>query len=158
MENIKTSNWQWQQSTAIDRIKYENNEISDEQQISDICNYHFASIGDKLSRNIAQTQLSAKETLRSFNILPCKPKFTFKMVTSIEVYDIFNPIHTGLFWPVQYWGKGEGVFHLHTLTPLSFKLDDSNVVQNYFGVGSIFWSKKNRDQNNNDVTMTSSLL
>ena len=54
-------------ATAIDRIKYENKEISDEQQISDICNHHFVSIGDKLSGNITQTQLSAKETLRSFN-------------------------------------------------------------------------------------------
>ena len=42
--------------------------------------------------------------------------------------------------------------------PLSFKSDDSNFVQNYFGVGSIFWDKKNRDQLDNDVTMTSSLL
>ena len=44
------------------------------------------------------------------------------------------------------------------VTPLSFKSDDSNFVQNYFGVGSIFWGKKNRDQIDNDVTMTSSLL
>ena len=50
------------------------------------------------------------------------------------------------------------VFSLHPVTPLSFMSDDSNFVQNYFGVGSIFWGKKNRDQINNDVTMTSSLL
>ena len=74
-------------ATAIDKIKYENNEISDEQQISDICDHHFVSISDKLSRNIAQTQLSAQETLRSFNALPSKPKFTFRLVTPIEVYD-----------------------------------------------------------------------
>ena len=49
-----------------------------------------------------------------------------------------------------------GGFHLHPVTPLSFKSDDSNFVQNYFGVGSIFWGKKNWDQINNDVTMTSS--
>ena len=41
------------------------------------------------------------------------------------------------------------------MTPLSFKSDDSNFVQNYFGVGSIFWRKKNWDQIDNDVTMTS---
>ena len=79
-------------ATAIDRIKYENNEISDEQQISDICNHHFVSIGDKLSRNIAQTQLSAKETLGSFNALPSKPKFTFKLVTPVQVYDILKKL------------------------------------------------------------------
>ena len=50
------------------------------------------------------------------------------------------------------------VFHLHPVTPLSFKSDDSNFVQNYFGVGSIFWGKRNWDQIDNDVTMTSSLL
>ena len=60
-------------ATAIDRIKYEGNGIGDEQQISDACNHHFVSIGDKLSRNNTQTQLSAKETLRSFNALPPEP-------------------------------------------------------------------------------------
>ena len=79
-------------ATAIDRIKYENNEISDEQQISDICNHHFVSIGDKLSRNIVQTQLSAKETLRSFNALPSKPKFAFRLVTPVQVYDILKKL------------------------------------------------------------------
>ena len=49
-------------------------------------------------------------------------------------------------------------FHLHPVTPLSLKLDESNFVQNYFGIRSIFCNKKNRDQINNDVTMTSSLL
>ena len=85
---------------AIVRIKYEGNEISDEQQFSEACNDHFVSIGDKLSRNIVQTQLSAKETLRSFNALPSKPKFTFKLVTPIQVYDIlkklFNSKATGI--------------------------------------------------------------
>ena len=51
------------------------------------------------------------------------------------------------------WG-----FHLHPVTPLSLKLDDSNCVQNYFGAGSVFLGKKNVDQIDNDVTMTSSLL
>ena len=64
---------------------------------------------------------------------------------------IFNPIHTGLFCT-------GGVFHLHPVTLLSFKSDDSNFVQNYSRIGSIFWDKKNRDQIENDVTMTSSLL
>ena len=32
----------------------------------------------------------------------------------------------------------EGVFHLHPETPLSFKSDNSDFVQNYVGVGSIF--------------------
>ena len=53
---------------------------------------------------------------------------------------------------------GKGVFHLHPVTPLSFKSDDSDFVQNYFGVESIFWGKTNWDQIDNDVTMTSSLL
>ena len=68
------------------------NEISDEQQILDACNHHFVSIGDKLSRNNVQTQLSAKETLRSFNALPSKPKFAFKLVTPIQVYDILKKL------------------------------------------------------------------
>ena len=56
------------------------------------------------------------------------------------------------------WCSTGGVFHLHPVTPLPLKSDDSNFVQNYLGVRSIFWFKKNRDQIDNDVTMTSSLL
>ena len=49
-------------------------------------------------------------------------------------------------------GGGRVVFHLHPVTPLSLQSDDSNFVQNYFGVRSIFCDKKNRDQIDNDVT------
>ena len=44
-----------------------------------------------------------------------------------------------------------GFFHLHPVTPLSLKLDHSHFVQNYFGVRSIFCSKKNWDQIDNDL-------
>ena len=67
-----------------------------------------------------------------------------------------NPIHYCAFLAgVVPW---KGVFHLHPMTPLSLKSDDSNFVQHYFGVGSIFWGKKNRDLIDKDVTITSSLL
>ena len=56
------------------------------------------------------------------------------------------------------WCSTGGVFHLHPVTPLFFKSDDSNLAQNYSGIGSIFWGKKNRDQIDNNVTMTLSLL
>ena len=69
-----------------------------------------------------------------------------------------NFIITGAFLAGVAPGGGGGVFHLHSVTPLPFKSDDSNFVQNYFGVGSIFWGKKSRDQIDSDVTMTSSLL
>ena len=71
---------------------------------------------------------------------------------------IFNPIHTGIFGWCSTGLGGWGVFYLHSVAPLSFESDDSNFVQNYFGLGSIFWGKKNRDQIDNDVAMTSSLL
>ena len=51
-------------ATAIDRIKYENNEISDEQQISDICNHHFVSIGDNSVVDITKN----KGNLRPSNL------------------------------------------------------------------------------------------
>ena len=34
------------------------------------------------------------------------------------------------------WCSTGGVFHLHPVTPLSLKSDNSNFVQNYFGVRS----------------------
>ena len=39
-----------------------------------------------------------------------------------------------------------GAFHLHPVTHLSLKSDDSDFVQNYFGVGLIFCSKKHWDK------------
>ena len=54
-------------------------------------------------------------------------------------------------------GRG-GVFHLHPGTPLFLKSDNSNFVENYFRVRSTFCRKKSRDQINNDVTITSSLI
>ena len=68
-----------------------------------------------------------------------------------------NLVHAGLFLAGLVTGGGGG-FHLHPVTPLSLKSDDSNFVQKYFGVRSIFCEKKNGDQIENDVTMTSSLL
>ena len=50
--------------------------------------------------------------------------------------------------------SGGDVFHLHPVTPLSSKSDDSDFVRNYFGVRSVFCGKKSRDQIDNDVTMT----
>ena len=46
-------------------------------------------------------------------------------------------------------------FNLHPVTHLSLKSDDSNFVQNSFGVLSVLWGKKNREQTDNDVTMAS---
>ena len=53
---------------------------------------------------------------------------------------------------------GGGVFHPSAVTTLSLKVCDPNFVQNYFGVRSILCDKKSRNQTNNDVTVTSSLL
>ena len=53
---------------------------------------------------------------------------------------------------------GKPVLALQTVTHLSLKLDHSNFVQNHFGVRSIFFGKKNRDQIENNANMTSSLL
>ena len=80
--------------------------------------------------------------------------FRISVQLSVDPLNLFIPGFFG--WCST--GGGGGVFHLHPVTPLSLTLDDSNFGQNYFGVGSIFLGKKNRDQTDNDVTMTSSLL
>ena len=58
-------------------------------------------------------------------------------------FSVINPIRTEIFLagvapPPQ---------------PFVLKLHDSNFVQNYFGVQSIFWNK-NPNQIDNDVTIT----
>ena len=76
----------------------------------------------------------------------------------IRIYVKLNELT--LFIPgfFDWCSTGGGGVYLHPVTPLSLKLDDSNFVQNYFGVKSIFCDKKNRDQIDNNVTMTSTLL
>ena len=54
-------------------------------------------------------------------------------------------------------GKG-GVFHLRPVTPLSLKLDDLNFCTELLWGRINILGKKSRDQIDNDVTMTSSLL
>ena len=76
--------------------------------------------------------------------------FRTKHCSCLKFAEKINPIHTGLFSWCSTRGGG-AVFDLHPVTPLSFKSDDSNFVQSYFGIGSIFLGKKNRDQIDNDV-------
>ena len=79
-------------------------------------------------------------------VLSCIPTYSKKL----------NPFMPGFF---GWCSTGEGgVFHLHPVTPLSLKSDDSNFVQEYFGVWSRFCGEKNWDKIDNDITMTSSLL
>ena len=82
-------------------------------------------------------------------IFHCQPIYFYSRASH-------QPYHTGFLGWCSTEGLG-GCFHLHPVTPLSFKSDNSNFVQNYFGIGSIFWDNKGRDQIKNDVTMTSSL-
>ena len=63
-----------------------------------------------------------------------------------------------LLIPGFWLGSTGDAFHLHPVPHLFLKSDDSNFVQNYFGVGRIFCSKKNYYQIDNDVSMTSSML
>ena len=71
-----------------------------------------------------------------------------------KIDENLNSISTGIFR----LDRCSTVFSIPSLTSLFLELDDSNFVQDYFGVRSIFCDKKYPDHIKNDVTMTSSLL
>ena len=84
------------------------------------------------------------------------------MITGVQLIDqsLVNSHYLTLFIPGFFGCRctGGGGVCLHPVAPLTFKLDDNNFAQNYFGVTSIFRSRKNRDQIDIDVTMMSPLL
>ena len=66
---------------------------------------------------------------------------------------ILNPINPELVG-LKLTMDGGGCFLPPVVTLLSLKLCDPNLVQRYFGIRSIFCSKKNQDQMDNTVIMT----
>ena len=75
-------------------------------------------------------------TLEGFNCT-CNTGYTGNGVTCYGMYALKAVQLTLLILGVFGWCSTGGVFHLHSLIPFSLKLDDSNFVQNYFGVRSI---------------------
>ena len=74
---------------------------------------------------------------------------------TIDASVIINLINPGIFGLELTLG---GCFPIPppTVTLLSVKLCDPNLVQRYLGITPIFWDKKNQDQMDNDVTKVSS--
>ena len=83
----------------------------------------------KCSNVVAETHAGTRKSVSDFWLRLARTAYKFRL----------NPISTRYFLPGV--TPGGSCFHLHPVTSLSSKLDDSNFVQNYFG-GSIFCDKK----------------
>ena len=56
-KTLKQAIGQSTKSTCIDKVMYDCREIVDKQEIADICNFHFVSIGKTLAESLSNTNI-----------------------------------------------------------------------------------------------------
>ena len=77
----------------IETIFVDNEEINDKQEISERFHDHFATIGEKLAKDIPQSSKSSMEYLSKIN--KNENKFKFKMLKPTEIYTILGRLKNG---------------------------------------------------------------
>ena len=87
MEILKQTIKAEKQSSVIEKISYNGEEISDNQKVAEACNSHFVEIGKKLVDEIPQSSCSVVLDIKKPNI-----KFRFREVTLLEVISVFKEI------------------------------------------------------------------
>ena len=56
-KSLKQAIGQSTESTCIERVMYDCREIVDKQEIADICNLHFVSVGKRLAEGLSNTNV-----------------------------------------------------------------------------------------------------
>ena len=56
-------------STCIDKVIYDCREVVDKQEIADICNLHFVSVGKRLAEGLSNTNIDTILQLQMKNLL-----------------------------------------------------------------------------------------
>ena len=79
-----------EQSSVIEKISYNGEEISGNQKVAEACNSHFAKIGKKLADEIPQSSCSVVLDIKEPNI-----KFTLREVTIPEVTSLLKKLLNG---------------------------------------------------------------
>ena len=70
----------------IEKINLEGKEFLDKKQITELCNYHFVSIGDKLAKSIQPDN----EQSPTAHIQPATVQFRFKPISVLQVTKVIK--------------------------------------------------------------------
>ena len=70
----------------IEKINFEGKKFTDKKQLTELCNGHFASIGDKLAKNVQ----SGNEQCPTSHIQPARVKFRFKPISVLQVRKVIK--------------------------------------------------------------------
>ena len=79
-----------EQSSVIEKISYNGEEISGNQKVAEACDSHFAEIGKKIADEIPQSSCSVVLDTKKPNI-----KFKFREVTLLEVISVSKKLLNG---------------------------------------------------------------
>ena len=76
---------QGNKTNTLDKIFYNNQEISEDNEKAKVCNEHFIAVGQKLAENIPSTDESP-----TANITPTKTKFKFGYTTVAQIENVIK--------------------------------------------------------------------
>ena len=74
-------------SIRIDEVMYDCREIVDKQEIADICNLHFVSVGKRLAEG-----LSNKNIDTIFHVVTPNEKFTFSKISTEQIKQVIQKL------------------------------------------------------------------
>ena len=84
---LKQPTGQSTKSTCIDKVMYDCREIVDKQEIADICNLHFVSVGKRLAEGLSNANI---DTIS--NIATPNEKFTFSKISTEQVNQVIRKL------------------------------------------------------------------
>ena len=82
---LQQATGQGNKTNTLDKIFYNNQEISVDNEKAKVCNEHFIAVGKKLAEDIPSTDESP-----TANITPAKTKFKFGYITVAQIENVIN--------------------------------------------------------------------
>ena len=84
---LKQAIGQSTKSTCIDKVIYDCREVVDKQEIADICNLHFISVGKRLAEGLSNTNIDTISHIATPN-----EKFTFSKISTEQVKQVIRKL------------------------------------------------------------------
>ena len=84
---LKQAIGQSTKSTCIDKVMYDCREIVAKQEIADICNLHFVSVGKRLAEGLSNTNIGTISHIATSN-----KNFTFSEISTKEVKQVIRKL------------------------------------------------------------------
>ena len=86
---LKQGMGQGNKTNTLDKIFYDNQEMSEDNEKAKVCNEHFIAVGQKLAEDIPSTDESPTP-----NITPTKTKFKFGCITVVQIENVIKRLKT----------------------------------------------------------------